>query len=136
MIKFHPNTNTTEMDNILSRFEINNECIRVIHSEIDPAVILRFSDIIISQDSTMLVQASYLGKPVLIMDPQEIRMDSPYALAGAGQFVKTPTDINMFLEKMTSKTGAPQSQNNFVSMGFLRNGTKNITERAESLLTV
>ncbi|MGI9316184.1 MAG: hypothetical protein ACR2QW_02530, partial [bacterium] len=66
VLKIRPNVEPRQIIDVIRRFDDSLANFKVIHTEMDPNELIWNSAVVIGQVSTMLTQAAYMGRPVII----------------------------------------------------------------------
>lgn len=135
-IKIRPNIEPDEIRDVLALFENEQGSCRIIHTEMDANQLIWNSDVILGQVSTMLTQAAYMGRPVVILDPRNLRRDEPLARSGVARVVQSSAQLRQVIESL-SRAGS-QMFRDFEEgcrrMNFKHGGTANVCNLVESYL--
>lgn len=136
VIKLRPGIERRQIQNILNRFDPSLGNLKLIHDEMNPNVLIWNSTVVIGQVSTMLTQAAYMGRPVVILDPLQLRAHEPLAQTGLARLVRNSDELFEAINAL-SQAGT-QMFDDFVagcrSMHFQKQGTKNVCDLIERYL--
>lgn len=136
VIKLRPNIDPQQFGNVLQLFDTPQENFRLIHTEMDPNVLIWNSTIVLGQVSTMLTQAAYMGRPVVILDPVKLRANEPLAQTGVAQLVRNADELHAAINALGQNDS--QMFHDFEagcqSMHFQNQGTKNVCDLIERYL--
>jgi hypothetical protein len=134
IIKVHPNFATSEADQLASHFH-GQDAVRVIHTQVEPNVLLRGSDVVLGRLSTMLTQAAYMKKPLVILDPHHLDTDEVFTSTGMARTVDNPIDLDRQIQALLDPASA--NYRKFLSglerINYRRNGTENVAEVIKNL---
>lgn len=135
-IKVRPNIEPKDIDNILARFDKTKGNLRVIHTEMDPNVLIWNSDLVIGQVSTMLTQAAYMGRPVVILDPLDLRSSEPLAISRTAPVVRNDAELADAIESLSQKDSSMlvEFERGLQRMNFQKHGTRNVCDLIETYL--
>lgn len=136
VIKLHPNIKNDDFDKINSKFsDINKYAnLRFIKKELDPNYVLWNSDIIISQESTMMTQASVMGKPLLTLNPTNERPNCPHVKVGGSSFINSSAEVQSHISKLKREfQGIENTKKN--AFGIPPNAAKNISDLVDQVLS-
>lgn len=137
VIKAHPTTSDQQLRAILSRFDKRRPDLRVIQSEMDPNSLIWSSRVVVGQFSTMLTQAAYMQRPVLILDPLGMRRENAFLETGIGRAVRDAEELDRACRELLDSSGALQASlaRKFEQIGFRREGTQHVVRDIEGLLS-
>lgn len=133
VIKLRPNIEPQQIENILQLFDTSRGNFRLIHTEMDPNVLIWNSSVVIGQVSTMLTQAAYMGRPVVIVDPVRLRANEPLAQTGVARLVRNADELHEAVNAL-SKAESRMFQDfeaGRQSMHFQNHGTNNVCDLIE-----
>lgn len=135
VIKVHPNFSTDEVKKLVSRFA-QRANIHVITSQIETNHLIWNSDLVVAQESTVLIQACYMRKPVVILDPINIRIGNPYTSSGVGLDARDGRELASAVDFWLS--GSDLATERFATgikkLGIKTNASKNVLSQIELLL--
>lgn len=136
VLKLRPNLEPRQITDVIGLFDDSRGNFKVIHTEMDPNALIWNSTVVIGQVSTMLTQAAYMGRPVVIMDPLKIRNEEPLALNGVARVVSDAEELFNAIELLSQPgsqifRGFEQGRQN---MHFQNQGTKNICQLIEQYI--
>ena len=89
--KFHPDVETQNIDRA-KRCLLRNYTQVLFASESDDLPDIRV-DAVMAQESTTMLEAHFLTKPTICLDPKNIRQDIPYASTGMSERVQTSDQL-------------------------------------------
>jgi len=128
VIKLRPNIDPGQIENILNRFDSSQGNLRLVHTEMDPNVLIWNSTIVLGQVSTMLTQAAYMGRPVVILDPIQLRANEPLAQTGVARLARNADELRAAINAL-GQTDSQMFQDfeaGCQSMHFQNHGTNNV----------
>ncbi len=136
VLKLRPNIETREVSDVIKRFDNSLDNFKVIHTELDPNELIWNSTLVLGQVSTMLTQAAYMGRPVVILDPRELRGEEPLVQNRLAWVVRNAEDLFDAISALSQPDSyiyhgfGEGSQR----MRFQNNGTKNVCRLIERYL--
>jgi hypothetical protein len=136
VIKVHPNMQPHEIESMLKSFDCSEDNVKIVHKEIDPNILLWNSDVVIAQDSTLLTQAAYMNKPIVVLDPTGRQRQNPLTMNGMAPIAKDENELNHFLTELIDLNSSLYKK--FLSgknkIGYQTSGITNIADEVTQLL--
>jgi hypothetical protein len=136
IIKVHPNMSQDQIDILLSNFDLTVGNVRVIHRDLDSDVLIWNSNIVMAQESTMLSQSAYMGRPVIVLDPLGRQLENPMTVNRVAPRASSADQLNEIILQLLDKKSDLYGSflTNQSRMGYCRNGVKNIADLTVRLL--
>ena len=136
IVKVHPNMTPEGIAAVESHFHSSSGAIRFIHSQVPPNDVLWNSHLVMAQESTMLTQAAYMERPVIILDPQYLRQDSAFVVCEAAPIVRTQDQLEEAISGLLDQgsTLRQKFREGLRTLGYKKNGIQNVADVAQDLL--
>lgn len=130
--KFHPLENEVIKKNIIDQFKTINSNFIVINDEDNICDWISASSLLISQGSTAMLEAFFLKKPTIILDPNSLRRNFPYVLTEISEIVSNADELNSKFENIKifdkQKYSIVKKR-----LGFKLNSVKNIIKEIKNI---
>ena len=132
LVKFHPDVETQNIDRV-KRCLLRNYTQVLFASESDdlPDIIAKV-DAVMAQESTTMLEAHFLTKPTICLDPKNIRQDIPYVSTGMSERVQTSDQLLEVLDSISSGKAVNSAASNLIRLE--RDACKNICREIDKLL--
>ena len=136
VIKVHPNMTPMQVEALISNFDNTAGEIKIVHRELDPDLLIWSSDIVMAQNSTMLTQAAYMGRPVIVLDPIGRQLKNPMVMSKIAPIAKNAMELSYFIKHLLDQES--ELFKNFMlsknNVGYVKNGVNNIADMTALLL--
>ena len=133
--KFHPLEQENIKKSIIESFSKINSNFIVINENDKIRDWIAQSSLLVSQASTTILEAFFLKKPTIVLDPTNFRGNYPYIDTGISEIISTADQLNKKLENIKHINNKKYTQTK-KSLGFKLNAVKNIVNEIIKLLNL
>jgi hypothetical protein len=125
IIKFHPDSSAQQKFKVRESLSHSKHSFLIVPDDENILDLIFFSQVIIAQESTTMLESFFIEKPTICLDPTGIRKNIPYVLNGVSKRVTSADELNTTIHESLT-VGSDKMKKVKQKMGFQTNATENI----------
>ena len=134
VVKFHPDVSPQQKTKVTRHLFNDKHSITIAADDINIYELISKSDVIMAQESTTMLEAFFIGKSTICLDPTNIRKNIPYVSSGASKRVTNAEELDSKIRECLI-VGPENMKTIKRKMGFKVNATENIFNIIRSALS-